>query len=400
MPHSFLTAPIWRAAFRPFFLIGALYGPLILLHWVLAYSGFIHKSFPYASLVTWHFHEMIYGYVMAIICGFVLTALPSWAGTREIKGGKLAILVAAWCLGRFAFWFPEYVSAPATLVCDQLLVAFLILFAGAGVLRAKNRVFLLFFPLFFGFLAANWLLYSGSVHTIPERLQIGIDLSVYLLMGVFILIGGLLTGIFTSNVVQDRGIACEPFPSFGYEVVVLGSLILLAWLDIANATPAWVATAALAAALVHLVRMLIWKGYAAGNKPLIWSLNLSYCWLIIAFVLKALGELQLLSPVNSWVHAFTIGALGLKQVSLMTRVALRHTGRPLKPHKYMVACFLVMIAAAITRISAPLFEEFNSVLIVSAVLWSIPFLAYVALYGRYLVSPSLPKDETLAHEHA
>jgi uncharacterized protein involved in response to NO len=400
MPDSFFTAPIWRAAFRPFFLIGALYGPLILLHWVLAYSGVTHKSYPYANLISWHFHEMIYGYVMAIICGFVLTALPSWAGTREINGVKLAILVCAWFIGRFAFWFPQYVSAQATLICDQLLVTLLIIFAGPGVLKAKKPAFLLFFPLFFGFLIANWFIYSGSVFDIYERLQIGIELSVYMLIAVFILIGGFLTGIFTSNVVEDGGINCIPFPSFSFEVTALASIIVLAIFDIGNLPANWVAAAAGFAALVHFIRMALWKGYAAGNKPLIWSLNLSYCWLIIALVMKALGELQLIGSSNTWVHAFTIGALGLKQISLMTRVALRHTGRPLIPHKLMVSAFIIIIVAAVTRISVSLFELNHAVLILSAILWSVPFLLYAGLYGRILLSPSLPRDKSLAHEHA
>jgi uncharacterized protein involved in response to NO len=166
-------------------------------------------------------------------------------------------------------------------------------------------------------------------------------------------------------------------------------MVVFAWADLTGAR--WAAAAALAAAAVHAWRCARWRGWRTLGEPLLWCIHLGYAWLIAALVLRAVSELVPAVPREAWIHAFTVGAYGMLKIGLMTRVALRHTGRPLHASPPMQAAFLMMLAAAFLRLAYSVHGLGEWALAVSALLWAAPFLLYLALHGPMLLAPSLPR---------
>jgi len=87
--------------FRPFFLLGACYAGLAILAWLPLFYGEIALATAFSPR-DWHVHEMLYGYLPAVVTGFLLTAIPNWTGRLPLQGWPLLILVIAWAAGRIA----------------------------------------------------------------------------------------------------------------------------------------------------------------------------------------------------------------------------------------------------------------------------------------------------------
>ena len=149
------TSPILSSAFRPFYLLGALYAPLLTAAWLGAYLGLWDVPSVGTPLRLWHGHEMLFGLAAAIIVGIVLTALPSWAGTEEIRGGRLALLVLIWLAGRLAFWAAPWLPPTYPAIANIFFFPAVLVFVTPQLLRAPNRLYLLLLPILLGLAAAN-----------------------------------------------------------------------------------------------------------------------------------------------------------------------------------------------------------------------------------------------------
>ena len=175
------------------------------------------------------------------------------------------------------------------------------------------------------------------------------------------------------------------------EIAAVGAVLLLAALDLGAAPPAWTGASALACALLHGWRTARWQGWRVADVPLVLVMHLGFAWLILAFVLKAAAELGGIVPEAMWLHAFTIGSLGLMMLGLMTRVSLRHTGRPLRvPPAMIVACVLIF-AATMLRLAASLHGPHSPAIVLSAGLWAASFALYFLTFWKVLLSPSEPR---------
>jgi uncharacterized protein involved in response to NO len=168
-------------------------------------------------------------------------------------------------------------------------------------------------------------------------------------------------------------------------------MVVFACADLLGAPARWMIAAALAAAAVHSWRFARWRGWRTTGEPLLWCIHLAYAWLIAALVLRAAAELTPRVPREAWIHAFTLGAYGMLKIGLMTRVALRHTGRPLVAPRPMRVAFLMVLVGALLRLAYSAYALGEWALVGSALLWGGAFLAYVALHGPMLLAPSLPR---------
>lgn len=379
---GFLSAPVWHSGFRPFFLAAAFYGPLAIP------AVFLSPGMPAA---LWHGHELIFGFAVAVICGFVLTALPSWAGAPPVVGGRLALLVAAWLAGRIAVWLAPALPLRVVATIDLLAPALLAALVLPGLLAARRRVFLALPVVLAALVVANLVFYLALARNDHYGAGQALGTAIQILMVLFAVVSGFLTPIFSESALQAEGwtgrIRFVPAIEALAIVTVVGqaAAVLL--------VPGTVA-AALAAALacaVHALRLARWQGWRARRIPVVWVMHLGYGWLVAAFGLRALAEAGLGVPPQAALHAFTVGALGLMMIGLMARIALRHTGRSLKPAPVMVAAFGLMFLAAVLRTLATFLDGPDPWLLASAALWAAPFLVYAATYGRVLLSPSLPR---------
>lgn len=377
-------APLWASPFRPFCALGMAYGILLMALWVTAQSQ--ATTLPHGALSPqqWHAHEMLFGFAGAIICATVLTALPGWAHTPEVRGAPLAGLVALWLAGRIAFLGMAWLPPAVVLVADGgLYVALLALFA-TQLRHVANRYYLLLLPVFAGMLAGDVLFLTGHA-------EAGLKACLYSIVLVYALKGGVLVPVFTGNHLRATGRGRQAPFLLPLEVAAIVAVVALAAVDLASAPPRWRATAALVACALHAVRLLRWRGWKVLDAPLLWTMHIGYVWMVLAFLLSGLSALGVEGAGRAWLHAFTVGALGSMMLGLMTRVALRHTGRPLVLPSAIVAAYLLMQVAALLRVAGAMAGSTAPLVALAGAAWIAAFAIYLACFGSMLLSPSLPR---------
>ncbi len=387
-----MLQPFFSSAFRPFYFLGTLYAVLLTAGWLGAYLGAWEVPSVGTPLRLWHGHEMLFGFAAAIIAGIVLTALPSWAGTEEIRGGRLALLVVLWLAGRIAFWAAPWLPPLAPALVDLLLFPAAILMVAPQLARAANRLYLLLLPILLALAGANAAYHYGILAANTVFAGLGLRGALYAIIVLYVLKGGVLAPIFTGNALREKGRGEQAPFNVELEMLAVGVVLLLAAFDLAGAPSLWIGLAALACALVHAVRTARWKGWRLPDVPLVFVMHLGFAWLIFAFALKAVAELTGLVPEAAWVHAFTVGSLGLMMLGLMTRVSLRHTGRPLVVPASMKLAYGTMFAAALIRLAATVHGLGDWAVALAAVLWGLTFALYFVRFGAILLQPSLPHD--------
>lgn len=383
-----LAAPLWLSGFRPFYLGAAVYGPLVLLVWPLEWVS-LDGVLPHA---LWHGHEMVFGFAAAIIAGFVLTALPGWAGTAEIGGGRLVLLAGVWLAGRVAFWHQGSLPPGVAGGIDALFYLLLTLIVAPGLWRVPQRLYLLLLPLLIGFFVADlryWQAISAGDFAAAGR---ALQLAVYTMMVLFTFVAGFLTPIFTENTLRERGWPGHiPF-SVPLETAAVLVTVAYGAVLVADLAPAITGTVALAAALVHGMRMARWRSWSVRRVPVVFVMHVGYLGLIAAFVVRALGDLTPVLSGNAALHLFTVGAFGVMKMGLMTRVVLKHTGRRVEPARVVVLAFWLMAGAALLRFAGGVAATSALLIDASVLLWIAALMIYLIAYGGHLLRPSLPRS--------
>lgn len=386
-----MLRPLLSSAFRPFYFLGTLYAPLLAAVWLGAYLGAWEGPAAGVPLRLWHGHELLFGFAAAIITGIVLTALPSWAGTEEIRGARLALLVLLWLAGRIGFWTAPWLPAAVPAILDLLLFPAVFLMLAPQLARVANRLYLLLLPILLALAAANAAYHYGLLTADNALAGLGLRGALYAIIVLYVLKGGVLTPIFTGNALHEKGRGGQAPFNLELEILAVAVVLLLAALDLAGARPLWIGLAALVCAGVHAARTARWKGWLACDVPLVFVMHLGFAWLVFAFLLKAVAELGGPVPEGVWVHAFTVGSLGLMMLGLMTRVSLRHTGRPLVVPASMKLAYAIMFAAALLRLAATVHGLGAWAVALAAVLWGLTFALYFLRFAAILLQPSLPR---------
>jgi uncharacterized protein involved in response to NO len=331
---------LWSSGFRPFFLLAPAYGVSSLALWFLARD----TGWPaYAAVPLWHGHEMLFGFAAALVCGVLLTALPSWTGAAEVRGAPLAALIGP----------------------------------------ARRRLFWWTLPPLAAFAAANLVFHLWNS-------QWGLLLGVHALAFLVTLYGGLFIPAFTRRYLQARGERSAAI-LMPLEYATAAAMVAFAAADLLGAPAAWMAAAALVAAAVHGLRFARWRGWRTGGEPLLWCIHLGYAWLIAAVLLRAAAAFTPRVPRDAWIHAFTLGAYGMLKIGLMPRVVLRHTGRAPAAPPAMRAAFVMVLGAALLRVAYSLRGPGDWALGASALLWGSALVVFLWLYAPMLLRPSLPR---------
>lgn len=386
-------APLLASAFRPFYLLGVAYGLALMTAWTGAWLAIWPAPLAGLSLRQLHGHEMLFGFAAAVVIGIVLTALPSWAHTPEVRGAPLAVLVLVWLAGRVAVWSAPWPAASWHAAIDLVFFPAVFVVVAPCLLRAANRLYLLLLPILLALFGAHLAWYAGTLDGSDRLATTGLRAGVYGLVALFVLKGGVLTPVFTGNALREAGRGDQARFVMALDAAALAVVVALACLDLAGAPANWIGTAAVACTLVHAWRVARWKGWRVVDAPLVWGMHLGFAWLLCAFALKAAAELGSAVPEAAWVHAFTVGSLGLMMLALMTRVVLRHTGRaPVAPRAMSIA-MVAMSLAALARLAAVHVDAAGHGLVaLAAMLWLAPFATWFALYAAMLVTPSLPRE--------
>jgi len=383
--------PIWSSGFRPFFLAAAAYGPLLLALWYGARAGWWGAPGAGLALPLLHAHELLFGFAAALVCGVLLTALPSWSGAAELRGPPLAALAVLWLAGRVALLGAAWVAPALVAIVDCALLPVLCAMLFWTIASARRRLFWWTLLPLAALAAANIAFHIAQAGGAPADARRALLLGVHALAFLFTLYGGLFIPAFTRRWLHARGErAAAILPPLEYATAL--AMIVFACADLLGAPPPWTAAAALAAALVQGWRFARWRGWRTASEPLLWSIHLGYAWLIAALVLRALAEVTAEVPRDAWIHAFTLGAYGMLKIGLMTRVALRHTGRPPKASAAMQVAFAMVFAASLLRLAYSVHGLGEWALAGSALLWAAALLTYLAVHGPMLLGPSLPRQ--------
>jgi uncharacterized protein involved in response to NO len=395
---------LWALGFRPFYLVASAFAALSVALWALQFAG---ADLPLRLPgLFWHAHEMVFGYTLAVVVGFLFTAGRNWSGQPTPTGRSLQVLVALWLAGRLAvFALGAWPGAALGWIVLAVNVAFPIATGWAlwQSLRAGDNRRNDFFPLVLGGIAlAQLAFHLSELGVLPGLGRGGLQLALDAVLFVMSVMGGRVIPMFTNNGV--RGAGAERLP--GVERLVLGSVLALWAVDaltgvllpallgessLMAAASAWlVAAIALLAAAAHARRWWLWQPRATTGVPLVWVLHLAYAWIPLHLLLRAAAQAGWVTPSLA-THALTVGAIGGMTIGMMTRTARGHTGRALEADRWEVAAYGLIALAALARVALPLVLPATTLVAIlsSALLWATGMGVYAWRYWPILTRARL-----------
>ena len=378
MPKLF-EHPFLGRGFRPFFLLAALYSVISLLLWGGFYAGHVVPPLVLSDPVSWHAHEMIYGFTMAVVAGFLLTAVANWtsgAPARQIHLGGLCLI---WLAGRLVMNFELGLPLWLAYSIEAAFIPVLAFSLALPLLRSWNKRNFVFLGLLSILFACDlWFFISES------RQPLYIALLMILIM--ISLIGGRIIPAFTVAALRRRGEEAYQNAQPKLDILALVSLVALGliWAFAGFDNPVFSGFAFLSA-IVHGLRLCRYHTKRILNDPMVWILHAGYGWLVIGLLMLGFAGLGM-ATLSIALHALTAGSIGSMTLGMMCRVTLGHTGRNLRAGPVTVLSFILMQITGITRVFGPLLmpEQTNNWIIGSAALWAACFTLYVPVYAPML----------------
>jgi uncharacterized protein involved in response to NO len=369
--------------FRPFFLAGSVWAAVEVLAWLPVLHGTI--SIPTVfSPRDWHVHELLFGFLPAVIAGFLLTAIPNWTGRLPLQGAPLAVLALTWLAGRYVVTFSDRIGWIGATIVDS---AFLVLMTAAvarEIVAGSNWRNLKIAALL-GLLAAGNLAFHLEAHFEGVAIyatRIGIAVVMMLIM----VIGGRIIPSFTRNWLmrQKPGHLPAPFDRFDVACLALSGIGLAAWVIAPEHAASGMAL--FAAAVANAIRLGRWAGDRTLADRLVLVLHVAYAFVPLGFLLSGLAAFGI-TPPSAGIHAWTGGAMGLMTLAVMSRASLGHTGQPLVASPALQAVYAAALIAALARIAAALFADLDGpMLTIAALAWTAAFLGFALLYAPLLCS--------------
>ena len=382
------TAPtLFKAGYRPFFFAAAAWAVLSVVLWLTMLAGWVDLPTAFDPL-AWHAHEMIYGFVVAAIAGFLLTAIPNWTGRFPLQGAPLIALAGLWLAGRIAMASSALIGAlPAALV-DVAFLLSLLLAVAREVIAGNNWRNLP--PL-----AALFLLLCGNALTHAEAMglfqtgALGNRLGLGVAAGMIALVGGRLIPSFTRNYLAKRRVWALPAPTGWIDRLAL-TLVVLALAAWAMEAADWLQAAMLlAAATANALRLSRWCGLGVRRDPLLLNLHLGYCWLVAGLALLGLSRWSEMIPDAAGLHGLAAGAFGTMILAVMSRTILAYAGRHQAVIGGTVPMFALVHISALARIGATFFPvAYLHLLAASALAWTAAFTLFLVTYGRLSLAPN------------
>lgn len=375
--------------FGPFFLFAALQAALAIVLWVPWFLGLVAVP-SLLPPVAWHAHSLLFGYVPAVIAGFVLTAVPNWTGRLPVVGWPLAGLFSLWLAGRIAMLVSAHLGAWMTAVVDLSFLCVLTAVVAREIVTARNwrnmKVLLVLTALLVAQALFHWEVDRFGRPEMADRLAIGAIITL------IALIGGRIVPSFTTNWIKRLNPGRLPQASGRFDSIVMtiGIVALAAWIMSARAAvPGWLCGGLLLlGGLLHLARQARWAPQRTLREPLVTILHVGYLFVGLGFLLMGLTELSHgRIAASAGIHAWTAGAIGTMTLAVMTRASLGHTGHPLTAGAMTVIIYLGIVVAAGLRIASALAPELTLILIPAAgVAWIAAFLGFAGAYGPMLIS--------------
>ena len=379
--RNFQGWPLFANSFRPFFLLAAIQAGLSILAWLPMFYGELSVSSAFAPR-DWHVHEMLYGFLPAVITGFLFTAIPNWTGRLPIQGTSLGALVTVWLAGRAAVTLSADIGWAFALVVDAAFLALVVAAATREIIAGGNwrnlPVVVLVLVLLAGNVGFHLEAHYAGAADVSIRLGIGV------VMLLIALIGGRIIPSFTRNwlVKFNPGRLPVPFGRFDGAVIGASALALIAWI----AAPLNMITGVVMAVVgvLHLVRLARWAGDRTTRERLLLILHVGYVFVPLGFILNALAAFGELPP-SAGIHAWMAGAAGTMTLAVMTRASLGHTGQALTAAPATQGIYAAIIIAALARVAAVVLPAHGDLLLhIAACGWIVAFLGFAIAFGPLL----------------
>jgi len=379
------SSPIFLSyGFRPFFMLSAVWALADMLLWMTLFEhgGDLPSRF---DPLTWHIHEMLFGFIMAAIAGFLLTAVANWTGRPPIKGKLLGLLVLLWIAGRLACLFSLRLAPWLSIVLDLAFPLLLACLVAREVIAARNwRNLMMAAPvLVLG--GANLLMHlEAQGMAIPAGL--GWRLAIAAILTLLSAVAGRIIPAFTRNWLAKQG-KPGPAPHGVVDRLALSALHIgvLLWALLPDSRVS--GAVLLLAAALNAWRLIRWHGGRTMEEPLLLILHIAYGWLTIGLGLLGAAAMGWDIPLSAALHSLTVGAMSTMILAVMTRATRGHTGRALSADKLTRVIFILILSAAVTRVLAAFDIWTNTFLSISAGLWAAAFLSFLGGYGPMFLRP-------------
>jgi uncharacterized protein involved in response to NO len=372
--------------FRPFFFFGSLYAAVSIAVWLPVFSGFITFNTAFIPR-DWHIHEMLFGYVAAVIAGFLMTAVPNWTGRLPLRGGPLALLFLTWIAGWLAVSASAWIGWLAAAAVDSL---FLLLLVGAVAReivagRKWDSLKIVGAVGLFGLANVAFHLEAHFAGAADYSVRLGLAVVILLVS----LVGGRIIPSFTRNWLarSNPGRLPVPFAKFDVLTLAVSTVALASWV----ALPASRVVGALTilCGVLHLIRLGRWAGDRVMADRLVLILHVAYLFVPLGFLLTGLSAFDIIGP-GAGIHAWAAGAIGAMTLAVMTRATLGHTGRPLKASVATQVIYAAVVSAAVLRVCATLpVDHADQALLAAGFAWVLAFAVFALAYFRPLWTPRL-----------
>ncbi|ADI31039.1 NnrS family protein [Methylotenera versatilis] len=376
---------LFNLGFRPFFLGASVFAVISMAAWMLVYFSYVSVSVENISISQWHAHEMLYGYGMAVVAGFLLTAIKNWTGLPTVFGKPLMVLFALWCAARLLFLFGAALL-PWAASADLLFGLMLIIAIAMPLVKAKQWKQLVVVSKVILLWVGNLIFYLGCFGILTSGMAYAINGAVLLFISLILMIGRRVIPFFIERGTESR-VQLKQYQWLDISILVFFIVLFINAIFIQ--IPYLTAMFAWTLFTLNGYRLFNWHTAGIWRVPLLWSLYLSAWYINVGFFFYGLQALYSSLSILT-LHLFTIGGIGLMALSMMSRVALGHTGRDVrKPSRWIGLAFAGLVVSVLFRAFVPMFASqlYMSWMLVAAMLWIFSFAVFVVIYTPILLKP-------------
>lgn len=378
------TPALLAKGFRPFFLLAAVHSAVVMPIWVLALRGTLNPG-AYFGGMFWHAHEMLFGFTLAVISGFLLTAIGNWTGRETATGNLLAGLAALWLVGRVAVMFADRLPRFVPAAIDLAFLPLLAWACARPIVSAHNRRNYQFVAMLSLLFLANLSMHLGALGVWADGLRKGAWLATYVVIAMIVVMTARVVPMFTRNATDRKTIRNQP----RLDSAAIAGLVAVAVVDLASFDERIVAALSGLAGVLVLARSLTWGTPHTFRNSLLWILHLGHGFIALGLLLRAGTLLTPALGASASLHSFTAGAIGSLTLGMMARVSLGHTGRMLAVKPAVSVAFGLVVVAALVRVFGPLGGNiaYRHSMTTAGLLFAAAFLVYLIVYVPMLVSP-------------
>ncbi|PID34410.1 MAG: hypothetical protein CR976_00405 [Thiotrichales bacterium] len=373
----------FERAFRPFFLGGSLFAAVSMLVWWLNYPIAAFNHFSGVPSYYWHAHEMIFGYSLATVTGFLLTAVMNWTGENSASGKPLMLVFFCWVLARLGFLFG--VPLPVIAIVDMAFVLGLSVLFIQPIIRTKQWKQMGLAAKFFLLLISNGLFYAGALGWLQQGIDWGMTTGLFLVLAINLTMMRRVVPFFTTSAIRNA----SPTESKLIDIAAIVGFLSLMIAALIAPNHWSIALIAFPLAAVHGVRAWWWYDSAIWKHALLWPLHLSYYFMTIGIAMYGFVGLGMINESLAE-HALAAGGIGLLCSAMMARISLGHTGRNVHtPPKPVLIVFGLLAIAAVIRVLLPIVFPTSYIHFIHLAQWAwvVAFLLLFGLYWKVLSQP-------------